>query len=133
MKRDAALKPEILRVFNENFGVYGARKVWRQLKREGFEVARCTVERLMKVMGLQGAIRGKVKWSLHGLRIAAFLFIGYACYGYFVEMFYYSGDSVAPLAASAACALGEGWSILVKLDEFQALTPETCGILQGAL
>ena len=61
VKRDAALKPEILRVFNENFGVYGARKVWRQLKREGFEVARCTVERLMKVMGLQGAIRGKVK------------------------------------------------------------------------
>ena len=61
VKLDAALKPEILRVFNENFGVYGARKVWRQLKREGLDVARCTVERLMKVMGLQGVIRGKVK------------------------------------------------------------------------
>ena len=61
VRRDRALKQEILRVFNENFGVYGARKVWRQLKREGFEVARCTVERLMKAMGLQGVIRGKVK------------------------------------------------------------------------
>lgn len=61
VKRDMALKPEIQRVFDENFGVYGARKVWRQLKREGFQVARCTVERLMKAMGLQGVIRGKVK------------------------------------------------------------------------
>ena len=43
----------------ENFGVYGTRKVWRQLQREGFEVARCTVERLMRCMGLQGVIRGK--------------------------------------------------------------------------
>jgi transposase InsO family protein len=43
----------------ENFGVYGARKIWRQLKREGFEIARCTVERLMRSMGLQGVIRGK--------------------------------------------------------------------------
>ena len=61
VKRDAALKLEIVRVFNENFGVYGARKVWRQLNREGFEVARCTVERLMRAMGLQGVIRGRVK------------------------------------------------------------------------
>ena len=59
VQRDATLKPEIERVFNENFGVYGARKVWRQLLREGFDVARCTVERLMKVMGLQGVVRGK--------------------------------------------------------------------------
>jgi transposase InsO family protein len=58
-KRDAALKPEIARVFAENFAVYGARKVWRQLKREGGEVARCTVERLMRAMGLEGVIRGK--------------------------------------------------------------------------
>ncbi len=57
--RDAELKPEILRVFNENFGVYGVRKVWRQMLREGFDVARCTVERLMKAMGLSGVIRGK--------------------------------------------------------------------------
>ena len=58
-KRDVALKPEITRVFKENFEVYGVRKVWRQLKRESLEVARCTVERLMKEMGLQGVIRGK--------------------------------------------------------------------------
>ena len=58
-KRDAALKIEVRRVFEENFRVYGVRKVWRQLKREGFDVARCTVERLMQSMGLQGVIRGK--------------------------------------------------------------------------
>jgi transposase InsO family protein len=58
-KRDAELRVEIARVHAENFGVYGARKVWRQLKREGLEVARCTVERLMRAMGLQGAVRGK--------------------------------------------------------------------------
>ena len=59
VKRDAALVPEIQRIFDENFGVYGVRKVWQQLLREGFDVARCTVERLMKNMGLQGVIRGK--------------------------------------------------------------------------
>ncbi len=58
-QRDAALCVEIRRVWEENFGVYGADKVWRQLKREGLEVARCTVERLMRDMGLQGAVRGK--------------------------------------------------------------------------
>ena len=58
-KRDLALKPAITRVFNENFGVYGARKVWRQMTRDGHDVARSTVERLMKKMGLQGVIRGK--------------------------------------------------------------------------
>ncbi len=58
-KQDAALKIEVRRVFDENFRVYGVRKVWRQLKREGFDVARCTVSRLMRDMGLQGAIRGK--------------------------------------------------------------------------
>ena len=58
-RRDAELRPEIKRVFEENFSVYGARKVWRQLQREGFEVARCTVARLMKAMGLEGATRGK--------------------------------------------------------------------------
>ena len=58
-RRDLALKPEIARVFAENFGVYGARKVWRQLGREGISVARCTIERLMGEMGLQGIIRGK--------------------------------------------------------------------------
>lgn len=58
-KRDLTLKPEIMRVFAENFAVYGVRKVWRQLRREGFDVARCTVERLMRELGLAGAIRGK--------------------------------------------------------------------------
>jgi transposase InsO family protein len=58
-RRDAALKIEVRRVFEENFGVYGVRKVWRQPKREGFDVARRTVERLMQSMGLQGVIRGK--------------------------------------------------------------------------
>src|SRR5262249_43345718 len=58
-KQDATLRPEIARVFTENFEVYGARKVWRQLQREGVDTARCTVERLMRSMGLQGVIRGK--------------------------------------------------------------------------
>ena len=58
-KRDMALKVEVRRVFEENFRVYGVRKVWRQLQWEGFDVARYTVERLMREMGLQGVIRGK--------------------------------------------------------------------------
>lgn len=58
-KRDLELKPQIERVFGENFEVYGARKVWRQMLREGVDVARCTVERLMADLGLQGVIRGK--------------------------------------------------------------------------
>ena len=58
-RQDKALRPEILRVFEENWRVYGVRKVWRQLGREGFDVARCTVARLMKSMAIQGIIRGK--------------------------------------------------------------------------
>ena len=58
-KRDETLKPEIRRVWDENFQVYGARKVWLQLNREDIEVARCTVERLMKVLEIQGVRRGK--------------------------------------------------------------------------
>jgi putative transposase len=58
-KRDAALSEQIQRVWEENFSVYGVRKVWRQLAREGIEVARCTVERLMKKLRLQGVRRGK--------------------------------------------------------------------------
>ena len=50
---------EIRRVYEANFRVYGVRKVWRQLGREGIEVARCTVARLMRAMGLQGCVRGK--------------------------------------------------------------------------
>jgi transposase InsO family protein len=63
--RDAALREEIERVWKENFGVYGARKVWRQLLREEVDVARCTVERLMREMGLEGVVRGrKVKTTI---------------------------------------------------------------------
>ena len=58
-KRDTALCPEIRRVFEENFAVYGVRKVWRQLRREGFPIARCTVARLMRRTGLKGVVRGK--------------------------------------------------------------------------
>ena len=58
--RDAVLMSEIERVWQANLQVYGADKVWRQLNREGIAVARCTVERLMKHLGLQGARRGKV-------------------------------------------------------------------------
>jgi putative transposase len=58
-KRDEWLKAEIRRVWDENFAVYGAKRVWKQLNREGIEVARCTVERLMNEMGLQGAVRGR--------------------------------------------------------------------------
>lgn len=56
---DDALRPEILRVFEENYRVYGVRKVWRQLRREGFDIARCSLGRLMKGQGIQGIIRGK--------------------------------------------------------------------------
>ena len=58
-QRDDALQPEIQRVWDEQFQVYGPRKVWQQLRREGFHVARCTVRRLMRAMGLAGAVRGR--------------------------------------------------------------------------
>jgi len=57
-RRDEGLCQEIRRVWTANRKVYGARKVWHQLRREGIEVARCTIERLMQKMGLQGAVRG---------------------------------------------------------------------------
>jgi putative transposase len=56
--RDAELLVQIGRVHADNYGVYGARKVWHQLHREGIPVARCTVERLMKAAGLRGVVRG---------------------------------------------------------------------------
>ena len=58
-RRDAILCDQIRRLWQDNFRVYGVRKVWRQLNREGIAVARCTVARLMREMGLQGAIRGR--------------------------------------------------------------------------
>ena len=59
--RDAELKTHITRVHGANYGVYGARKVWLALNREGITVARCTVERLMAELGLTGATRGKAR------------------------------------------------------------------------
>lgn len=58
-QRDEELRVEIRRVWETNFQVYGVRKVWRQMNREGIQVARCTVARLMKEMGLRGAVRGR--------------------------------------------------------------------------
>ena len=59
VRRDEELRRSIRRVFDENFRVYGVRKVWRQMNRQGIPVARCTVARLMKQMGLQGVVRGR--------------------------------------------------------------------------
>jgi putative transposase len=58
-RRDDQLKREIQQVYDENYGVYGIHKVWHQLQRESFSVARCTVARLMKTMGFAGVLRGK--------------------------------------------------------------------------
>ena len=58
-RRDTVLKVDIGRIFEDNFGVYGVRKIWHQLKREGVDVARCTIARLMRQMGIAGAVRGK--------------------------------------------------------------------------
>ena len=57
--RDEQLKKEIRRVYEENYSVYGAQKVWWALNREGIVVGRCRVERLMRALGLAGAVRGK--------------------------------------------------------------------------
>jgi hypothetical protein len=61
-RRDADLSVAIRQIYDVNFGVYGTRKVWRQLRREGHRVARCTVERLMRGLGLAGAVRGRA-WT----------------------------------------------------------------------
>ncbi|EEX2547533.1 IS3 family transposase [Escherichia coli] len=71
-QRDNWLKKEIQRVYDENHKVYGVRKVWRQLLREGIRVARCTVARLMAVMGLAGVLRGKkVRTTISRKTVAA--------------------------------------------------------------
>jgi putative transposase len=57
--RDEELKKQIVRVFKENYSVYGAKKIWWALNREGIRVGRCRVERLMRALGLTGAVRGK--------------------------------------------------------------------------
>ena len=63
VKRDLALSVEVKRVWDDNFQVYGARKIWRQLKREHIDAARCTVERLMNRLGIEGARRGAKCWT----------------------------------------------------------------------
>ena len=63
IKRDTKLELDIQRVWEGNFRVYGVRKVWRQLLREGICVARCTIERLMKKLGIQGIRRGRKCWT----------------------------------------------------------------------
>ena len=63
VKRDRALSEDVYRVWQENYQVYGARKVWRQLKREGHAVARCTVKRLMRQLDIQGVRRGAKRWT----------------------------------------------------------------------
>ncbi|EPF7284650.1 IS3 family transposase [Escherichia coli] len=71
-QHDDWLKKEIQRVYDENHQVYGVRKVWRQLLREGIRVARCTVARLMAVMGLAGVLRGKkVRTTISRKAVAA--------------------------------------------------------------
>lgn len=59
VRRDLALSPQVQRVWEENYRVYGARKVWKQLNRERIAVARCAVERLMNRLGIRGVVRGK--------------------------------------------------------------------------
>ena len=78
------------------------------------------------------AIRGATKWALHGMRAACYLAISYACYGYYAEMLQYY--AVQPMSLADACQIaGQGWSVLVDLDDFVDLTAETCGQLQGQL
>lgn len=63
-----AMKAEVRRVFDATFKVYGVRKVWRQMQREGFDIARCSMERLMRDLGLQGVIRGKLVKAMESAR-----------------------------------------------------------------
>lgn len=65
-RRDEWLIPHVQRVWQANFQVYGADKVWRQLQREGIQVARCTVERLMRRLGLRGVMRGQTVRTTFG-------------------------------------------------------------------
>lgn len=65
-KRDTELRPELLRVWQDNRSVYGARKLWHAMKREQFDIARCTVERLMRDIGIEGVRRGKKVKTTYG-------------------------------------------------------------------
>jgi transposase InsO family protein len=70
-RRDASLQNDIKRVWDANFQVYGVRKVWRQLQREAIAAPRCQVARLMKRMGLVGAVRGKAVKTTHSDKCSA--------------------------------------------------------------
>jgi putative transposase len=67
-RRDLILIGKIKRIWDDNFKVYGVRKLWHELRREGETVARCTVARLMRAMGIAGAVRGKPKQTTHSDR-----------------------------------------------------------------
>ena len=69
-KRDAELCPQIQRVWQENFCVYGTRKTWKQLNREGLKVAHCTVRRLMHKLGLCGVRRGRAPFASSRMAVA---------------------------------------------------------------
>jgi hypothetical protein len=69
-RRDTALQADIKRVWDANFQVYGVRKVWRQLRREAIAAPRCQVARLMKRMGLAGAVRGRTVKTTHSYKLA---------------------------------------------------------------
>ena len=100
-KQDLTLTPEIARVFAENFEVYGVRKVWRQLQRESFDVARCTVGRLMRGMGLRGVIPRQARAN-HDQRQGGAVPIG-------------PRQSPVPRAAPE-CAVGLGFHLRLDLD-----------------
>ena len=73
-KRDAELLPEVQRVWDDNHEVYGVRKVWRQMQREDFDIARCTVERLMKQLEIQGVMLPSTStfWVHREMRVRTF-------------------------------------------------------------
>ena len=76
VQRDQALSGEVRRVWEENLQVHGARKVWRQLNREGIPAARCTVERLMRSQGLRGVVRGPWK-NMEAVEYATMEWVGW--------------------------------------------------------
>src|SRR6202034_719252 len=100
-KQDAIRKIEIRRVLAENFDVYGVRKVWRELRREGEDIARCTVERLMRSMGLQGVQASQNHDRRQGRTVSA-------------------GSCQPPVpGAQAECALGLGLHLCRDLDRLR--------------
>jgi transposase InsO family protein len=75
--RDETLRPELRRDWNDNFQVYGVRTVWRQLRRDGVNVARCTVTRLMRQMGLRGVVRGRSFYTVFVIDVYSRQIVGW--------------------------------------------------------